>query len=391
MIVDIIIVCLLLSALMRGRELGFVRQIFSAAGFFGGLFLGAIIGPKIVNLTHTQISRALLTFVITFGFAMLLLTISELLGLNLKLRLQHHLQRLNRADILLGAFAGAVTLLIAVWLITPVLVRLPFPGLQNAIRQSAIVSHLDTNLPAAPNVVAGLGHLIDPNGFPQVFSGLEPTPPANVKLPTSLGAMLPATKADEASVVKIEGQGCGGVVEGSGFVAGDGFVATNAHVVAGINQPYVLDSNGTHSATVVWFDPNLDFAVLRVNNLAGKTLGINTAHVAAKTPAAVLGYPGGGNFTAGPAMVLDEFTAVGLNIYNQGSTSRSVYEVKANIIPGNSGGPLIEQDGSVIGIVFAESSTYNQVGYALAMQKVVSELHQAESSNIPVGTGSCAE
>jgi S1-C subfamily serine protease len=274
--------------------------------------------------------------------------------------------------------------------VAPVLAALPFPGLQNAIKGSGIASYLNTSLPKAPNVIAGLSHIINPNGFPDVFTGLEPTPPANVRLP-NLGSMQTAVKKDEASVVKIEGQGCGGVVEGSGFVASQGFVATNAHVVAGITTPYVIDRGDMHRATVVWFDPNLDFAVLRVNGLVGTPLTIDTGRINTGTPGAVLGYPGGGNFTADAASVIDEFTAAGRNIYNEGTTNRNVYEVKASIIPGNSGGPLIEQNGDVAGVVFAESTTYNQVGYALAMPQVVSELHQAETANTPASTGTCAK
>ncbi len=390
MIVDILIVFLLLSALLRGRELGFVRQVFSALGFFVGLFIGASLQPHFVNIAHTQLSRSLITLLLTLGCAMLFLTMGEYVGVSLKLRLQRHLVAINKADVFLGAGAGALTLLITIWLIAPILVRLPFPGLQDAVRQSFIVSKLDSNLPPAPNVVAGLVNFIDPNGFPEVFAGLEPTPPSNVKLP-NLGSMLPAVKADQASVVKVQGDGCGGVVEGSGFVAGDGFVVTNAHVIAGILHPAVYDNNGVHTTNIVWFDPNLDFAVLRVDNLAGKILKFNTNSVAPKSPGAVLGYPGGGSFTARPASVLEQFTAVGRNIYDKGSTKRDVLEVKAIIIPGNSGGPLINKNGEVIGVVFAESSSYNQVGYALSAPKVVSEIHQAEARNTTVSSGSCTD
>lgn len=388
MLVDIVIILLFISSLVRGREIGLIRQFFSALGFFGGLFVGAALEPHVVSSAHTQISRAMLTLVVILGCAILLLSVGEYLGARLKAHLQKH--RLNKADVFLGAIAGGVSLLITIWLVAPALATLPFPGLQDAVRSSTIVSHLDTSLPPAPNVIADLSHIIDPNGFPDVFTGVEPTPPANATLP-ALGSMQAAVQKDQASVVKIEGEGCGGIVEGSGFVAGNGFVATNAHVVAGILNPYVVDSNGTHRATVVWFDPNLDFAVLRVSNLAGSPLKIDTGKIANNTPGVVLGYPGGGSFAADPASVLEEFIATGRNIYDQGTTNRNVYEVKATIIPGNSGGPLVEKNGSVMGVVFAESTVYNQVGYALAMQQVVTELHQAEAANTPVSTGGCAE
>ena len=193
-------------------------------------------------------------------------------------------------------------------------------------------------------------------------------------------------------MVKVDGQGCGGIVEGSGFVVGSDLVATNAHVVAGIAHPNVEDSNGTHSATVIWFDPNLDFAVLQVDNLAGKSLVIDSGSVSSDTPAAVLGYPGGGPFNVGPAVVLDQFTATGRNIYGQGSTDRDVYEIDATVIPGNSGGPLIARDGTVIGVVFAgESTSYPHTGYALTTSQITSEINQAAAQDQPVSTRTCAE
>ncbi|HVX57631.1 MAG TPA: MarP family serine protease, partial [Candidatus Saccharimonadales bacterium] len=277
-----------------------------------------------------------------------------------------------------------------VWLTAAILTSLPGTGLQSTLQKSRIVSALNNVLPSAPNVISGLGHLIDPNGFPQVFINGEPSPSGKVALP-SLGDLQAAVDQDRASVVKLEGQGCGGIVEGSGFVVGSNLVATNAHVVAGIRHPYVEDDNGSHSGTVIWFDPKLDFAVLRVSNLAGGSLVISHKHINAGTPGAVLGYPGGGSFTASPAAVMDQFTAVGRDIYGKGETSRDVYELQASVIPGNSGGPLVARDGTVIGVIFAESTSYQHVGYALTTSQISSAINQAAADNRAVSSGQCAE
>lgn len=386
--VDIVIIILLLSALLRGREIGFVQQLCSSVGFFGGLLLGVLLEPHTVRLVHSPASRALVTLTTTLGCAFILLIAGEYAGAVVKQKVQNH--RVNTVDNIFGSFLSALSFLIAMWLSASILTALPYPRVQSAIRDSRIISGLNRTLPPAPNIIASLGHLIDPNGFPNVFIGNEPSPPAKINLPPS-SALAAAVNQDKASVVKIEGQGCGGIVEGSGFVVGNGLVATNAHVVAGIAHPYVQDANGTHSAVAVWFDPNLDFAVLRVSNLAGNPLLITAGHVTAGTAAAVLGYPGGGGFDAEPASVLDEFTATGRNIYNQGDTERDIYEVAADIIPGNSGGPLVAVDGSVIGIIFAQSSNYNHVGYALTTHQAIQEINQAAAQNHPVSTGGCAD
>jgi S1-C subfamily serine protease len=386
--VDILIVAFCLSALYRGREIGFVRQACSTVGFFGGLFLGAWLQGHTVKLAHAADGRAIITLLTTLGSAMVFLTIGEVIGIYLKRRVV--VKRINLVDVYLGALVSVVTVLISSWLLASLLGSLPLQSINDSVKRSRIVRSLNRALPSAPNLIADLGRLIDPNGFPQVFIGSEPNPPSNIALP-SLGVLRAAVEADRASVVKLEGEGCGGIVEGSGFVVGSNLVATNAHVVAGIRHPYVIDSNGTHSGTVISFDPNLDFAVLRVSNLAGKSLVISHAHVGAGTPAAVLGYPGGGGFSAGVAAVLDQFTASGRNIYGRGATTRDVYELRAHIIPGNSGGPLVATDGTVIGVIFAESTTFQSVGYALTTTQATTEINQAAASNHAVSTGSCTQ
>ena len=388
MLLDAIIILFAISALFRGREIGFVRQAFSTIGFFGGLFLGALIQPATVKLAHSAGARSLITLVTTVGMALVLMAIGEYIGIGAKRRVLHN--RLNNFDNLLGSALSVGTLLIGIWLGTALVSSLPSPAVQAAFQNSHIITALNNHLPSAPTVIARLGRLVDPNGFPQVFIGQEPSPSRLLPLP-DLGDLQTAVAADRASVVKVEGKGCGGIVEGSGFVAGSGLVITNAHVIAGIKHPYVIDANGTHSATALWFDPNLDFAVLRVSNLAGRALVIANQRVTIGTAAAVLGYPGGGSFRAEPAVIQNQFTANGRNIYGGGNTTRDIFEVQADIIPGNSGGPLVARDGSVVGLVFAQSTSYAHVGYALTNSQITSELSQAIAQSQVRSTGTCAE
>jgi S1-C subfamily serine protease len=390
-LIDVLIVAGVVLAVFRGKDIGFVRQFCSTAGFFVGLFLGALLQSHTVTLGHSEVSKAMITITTTLGSALVFMGLGEYLGVRLKLSIRFgKLTQLNRADNALGSVLAAFTLLLVIWLSANIFASVPSSGLQKAINRSKIVAALTDHLPAAPGVIAGLGKLIDPNGFPQVFTGREPVPQTTDVAP-SLAGFDAAIDQTKASVVKIEGQGCGGIVEGSGFVVGDGLVATNAHVVAGINRPYISDENGTHRAYAVWFDPDLDFAVLRTTGLAGNPLAFDTTKHDTGTRAAVLGYPGGGPFDVESAVILDQFIATGRNIYGQGETEREVYEVNAHIIPGNSGGPLITKDGKVIGVVFAESTTYDHVGYTLTAKRALAEINQAEQRNSAVSTASCAE
>jgi S1-C subfamily serine protease len=387
-VIDILIILGAMLSLVRGYEVGFVRQFFSTAGFFLGLLLGALLQKHTVLLAHAQSSKAIVTLATTLGTALVLMMIGEFAGAKAKRRIQPG--KLNRPDEVFGSGLGLLSLLLLIWLGAAILSGYPSAGVQRTVSQSKIVAYLDRHLPAAPGVISGLSKLIDPNGFPQVFTGREPVP-KHVSISPSLAGFQAAIDNTDRSVVKIEGPGCGGIVEGSGFVVGKNLVATNAHVVAGLKLPFVHDSNGTHRATAIWFDPDLDFAVLRTNNLAGQPLEFTDIKVPKGSRAAALGYPGGGPFSAEAAVVLDQFVATGRNIYGQGETARDVYELDAHIIPGNSGGPVITSDGQVIGVVFAESTTYPHVGYALTAEKAASEVKTAVARNQTVNTSHCAQ
>jgi S1-C subfamily serine protease len=389
MFVDIAIVILLIGIIVRGRETGLVRQLGSAIGFVIGLFLGAAAQPYAMQYVDTTLSRAVTALVVTLACALIVANLGEYFGTLAKLRIRKWMP-LNRADAVGGSIAGVVSLLAAIWLVSPILSGLPSPDIQRALGNSRIVSSLTNKLPSAPQFISSLDKLINPNGFPDVFAGLERKPvDPNTPLP-SLGDMQAAVQQTRASIVKLEGRGCGGVVDGSGFVAANNLVITNAHVVAGVKRPTVVDAQGVHAATTIWFDPDLDVAVLRTSGLAGSPLKMDATTLDAGTPAVVVGYPGGGDFTPSPATILDNFNATGRDIYGRGTTSRSIYEVRANIIPGNSGGPMLNKDGTVVGLVFAESTTYEDIGYTLTLQPVISALQQAQQQNTAVATGACA-
>lgn len=389
LIFNLIVIIVVMISLVRGWEVGWIRQFFSTAGFFGGLFIGAAIELSVINFAHTTNSRTILAIGLTMGLALIFLLIGEYIGIVLKSKI--HIKKINTVDSFFGSIISLVTVVFSIWLVATILSSIAISPLQSFIQQSSFINALNKRLPNAPSIVSDFGSLIDPNGFPRVFIGGGHIPSnAGASLP-NLGVLQDAVSKDSASVVKVEGLGCGGLVEGSGFVVGSDLIATDAHVVAGIKHPYVVDANGTHSASLIWFDPNLDFAVLQVSNLAGHALVFNTAIVPTNTVTGALGYPGGGSFNVSPAVVLDEFDATGRNIYGQGSTDRSVYEIKSNIIPGNSGGPLIETNGDVIGVVFAASTDYYHIGYALTANQIVSSLRLAEAQGTKTQAASCAE
>jgi len=390
-ITDGLILLFVFTALFRGTEIGLVRQLCSTTALFGGLLLSAFLQAKYIYLMHTPMSKALFALSVVLVTIGIFSSVGDYLGYRLKTRLETtRLAFLNTLDKATGSIIAGATVLVVVWLAAAIFTNVPSLGLQRQIKGSFIVASLNKSLPEAPNVIAKIGHLIDPNGFPNVFTGLEPSVDTNKPLP-SIGELDTAVQASRPSVVKIMGEGCGGISEGSGFVAANNVVITNAHVVAGVTQPYIIDSSGRHRAQVISFDKDLDLAVLRTSGLAGQPLIMLNTREPNGTSAAIVGYPGGGDFTAKPARILESFNAQGRDIYNQDSTLREIYSIKGEVIPGNSGGPLINSDGSVIGVIFAKSTAYDSVGYALTMQQVISEFNQVKTHTTSVSTGACAE
>lgn len=383
--VDVLILLLLVLAVFRGIQAGLLQLLLSSVGFIGGLLLGSWLAGRIAPHFSGPFTKIVVILSVVLGLAVILSAVGQLAGLKLSIRaIKLHLGKANQV---LGACLEVIFVLLAVWLITPALTNIRSGDIGHEVSSSFIVRRLDSVLSHPPDVVARLEKIISPNGFPDVFLGLEPQ---HTTVSPHNSVSNKAILAAEKSVVKIQGVGCGGIVNGSGFVVDKNIVVTNAHVVAGIANSQVVDRFGTYRATAIWFDPNLDIAILRVNNLPEPALKLASQILPDKDAVAVLGFPGGGPLVVDEGAIIDHVTAAGRNIYNRGVVLRNIYEVQADVEPGNSGGPLLAPDGSVAGVVFAKSLSQNNVGYALLINQVKKAIAQAEQRNSPVATGTCA-
>jgi S1-C subfamily serine protease len=378
---------------IRGLRLGAAMQVLTFGALFLGLYLGALIAPSVAKVAHGTTAKAVVALVVLVGVASVVAGLGRLVGARSGQLLQR--LRLGPVDAAAGVAVAVAAALAVAWLMATLLSGSQYSsGLDRALQQSRIVRALDNVLPPIPSVFAGVERFLAQNGFPVVFAGLPPQTAAPVTLPTDAAARAAVLRA-EGSTVQVAGQGCGVIQEGSGFVVAPGLVVTNAHVVAGITAPVVIDSSGRHSATAALFDPRLDIAVLRVPGLADPALAVDSAVVGRGTTGVVLGYPGGGPLTPRKAGVAAAFEAVGLDIYGGSQTTREIYQLDAVVQPGNSGGPLVASgdpgiaDGTVIGVVFARSTTNDQVGYALAMPAVTADVTRAEGTTAPASTGGC--
>ena len=385
-IVDLVVIVLLILSAIHGLRLGAIVQILSYGGFLVGLFLGALLASVTVHNVHGQTARTLVSLGTMLGVAVFLATIGRVVGTVAFHRV--HRGALGSVDSGLGVVVAVAATLLAAWLVANTLINSSSLALNSAISQSRILRAVDNVLPAPPSVFSRVQSFLSAEGFPPVFAQLAPASAGPVSLPGNAQLQAAVNRAGP-STVKIVGVGCGQIQEGSGFVVAPGEVVTNAHVVAGIPRPQVEDDAGFHPTRVVYFNPSFDLAILRVSGLTESPLSLDTDDVGRGTQAAVLGYPGGGPFTADPAGVMAQFEAEGRDIYGQGLTVRSVYEIQAIVRPGNSGGPLVEPDGQVIGVVFSRSTTDANIGYALASPGVLSRVQSIGSSDQTTGTGPC--
>jgi len=387
-IIDVIILLAAVSTIFRGYSTGFTRQLGSAIGFVTGIFLSLPISPMVAKLVTGSASRSVLAAVVTIIISFSMMMFGEWLGLRLKLVIMGG-KILNRIDNAGGSVLSVITFVLALWFGVALVALLPNGPIQHSIRTSFSFGYIDRHLPPASQLLSSINQFIDPNNTPLVFSGREPSTSATLSLP-SIYTYNGIIDKVSAATVRIQGIGCGGLVNGTGFIYSPGRVATNAHVIAGVKNPKVYDANGTHDATVVMFDAMNDVAVLAVKGISTTPLTLDTKQLENGEPSLVVGYPGGGSQKAQVVGVLDTVIALGRDIYGRAKTERHVYVLQAQLIPGNSGGPVVDEKGNVRGIVFATSTTYNNIGYALTLSQVGIELGSAIQASNAVGSGTCS-
>lgn len=387
-LVDLVILLLVGLAIAGGFRRGAALQLVTYTGLFLGLLLGAILAPKIAGIPDSQSLQAILALSTFLAFA----GIGDALGfvIGRKVWAAARASRLSNVDQTAGSLVAVIAVLLATWLIGLNLATGPVPTLSRQIQGSAIVRTLDDVLPPPPSLLTQVRQFLNRFGFPEIFQGLPPAPAGPVQGPTE-GETARAAEGALGSTVKIVGTACGAIQEGSGFVAAENLIVTNAHVVAGVDSPAVQEQgvDGSISATTVLFDPRLDIAVLRVASSPGDVLALLGEEVDRGAKGAVIGYPENGPLTYGSAAVRITRNVVGPDIYGKGKVSRRVYELQARIRPGNSGGPFVLVGGDVAGVVFAASTTSDNVGYALTSVAVDQRLEQARTRTDAVDTGPC--
>lgn len=385
---DAVAALVLVAAVIAGTRTGALPQIGGISGAIGALVLSLNLAPWLVGATVglEPIPRAL----IVLGAIVGSVVVGEAVGSALGRMLAGQLARgvLSDADRVAGGLLGAAQAILIVWLAGGLLAAGPFPTLGRAASQSFSLHVLDQFLPQPTEVVGEIASVLDASGLPAVFVGLEPAPLQPVDTPTALEAQRIA-RAAISSTARIVSRACTQQVTGTGAIIAKGYLVTNAHVVAGATAIQVELEAQTVTATPVAFDPQLDVALLYAPGLTGTPMRFAATDPDRGATGAALGYAGGGPLVILPAGVTGSYTATGRDIYGRNRINRQILELRAAIQPGDSGGPLILQDGTIGGMVFAESRTDAGVGYALTPTEVATRIEPALSRTSAVDVGGC--
>lgn len=207
-----------------------------------------------------------------------------------------------------------------------------------------------------------------------------------------------ATADQQTGVVLITSTTTSGEGAGTGMVlTSDGLVLTNHHVVEGATEVSVevAATGKTYDADVLGYDDEADVAVLRLQDASGlDTVTTDTAE-AVRTGDEVVGVGnagGTGEATASPGTVTATDRTIDVGDESTGTTSTlsGLIEVDADIVAGDSGGPLYDDDGEVVGMDTAASTGSTDVtGYAVpiatALEVVDQVLAGDESGSVSIG------
>ncbi|MCV7202915.1 acid resistance periplasmic serine protease MarP [Mycolicibacterium peregrinum] len=376
-------------AAISGWRSGALGSLLSFIGVVLGAVAGVLLAPHVIP--HVSGDRTKLFA--TLFLILALVVIGEIAGVVLGRAVRGTIRNpvFRVLDSAVGVSLMLVAVLVASWLLGSLLTSSDQPNLAAAVKNSRVLTEVDKVAPdwlrSVPN---RLSALLDTSGLPDVLEPFGRTPIVNVDAPDAALATDPVVTTSRPSVVKIRGvaPSCQKVLEGSGFVVAPNRVMSNAHVVAGADSVTIEADGKTYDAGVVSYDPNADISILDVPNLPITPLQFAEQPAPKGTDAVVMGYPGGGDFLATPARVREIIELNGPDIYRTTTVTREVYTVRGTVRQGNSGGPMINRSGKVLGVVFGAAVDDADTGFVLTAKEVEHQLAKIGNTQ-RVATGTC--
>jgi S1-C subfamily serine protease len=394
---DLLDLALLVIAVLfavSGYRQGFVVGSLSFIGFVGGAVLGAEFGPAISRaIVGGQTQQDVVAVILLVVFAIVGQFLFSSIGAYVRQTMTGRSSTV--IDSIGGAGISVLSMLLIAWAIGSVLTASSFQGVVAQVDNSAVLTTMDKVMPSQAKTMFGeFRRLLASGPFPQVFSGIGADHLFTVSAPDPAVLNSPGYLSATSRVVKVQGTAlsCDRSIEGSGFVYAPDHILTNAHVVAGVNSNLMVTTKGgTRSFSnvkVVFYDPQVDIAVLYVPGLDLTPLQFDYSAQAGAN-AVVAGYPLDQSFTQVPARIGGTQNAVGPDIYQTGQVNRQIFEIRAKVKPGNSGGPLLSPSGTVYGVVFAAAVNTSDTGFALTASEVAADARAGADQTGSVSTQGC--
>ena len=367
---------------------GFVLGACATLGLLAGAAIGVWGVPRVLDNFSPSVSVSFAALVLVVLLASIGRTLGAVLGSRLRNRMSW--RPVKFLDALGGAALAAVSVLIVSWVLGVAVSGARIPSVTSAVRGSQVLAKVDEVLPSsADRALQSFNDVVNTDLFPRFLDPFVPERIRETQPPDAAIARQKPVRDAYSRIAKVTGvASCSRGLEGSGFVYAPQRVMTNAHVVAGVSSPQVQVNNKKYDATVVLFDPETDIAVLYVPKLTETPLDFDFTGKA-DDPAVVLGYPENGPFDSEPARIRSEERLRGPDIYGDRTVTREAYSIWASVRPGNSGGPLLSNKGTVYGVVFAASVEDNRTGYVLTADQVSDDAKDGATATQEVSTQSC--
>ena len=388
-LLDWVLVVIVVLYAVSGYWQGFITGLFATIGLLIGGLIGVWLAPTVLGDASPSILVSLAAVFIVIVCASLGQALLQVGGA--RLRDQITWQPVRALDAAGGAvLSGAAALLVA-WALGVALSGSGLHGITPLVRDSKVLAEVDHILPdEASSKLSAFNNVVGTTFFPRY---LEPFAPERiVPVPPGPQRMLtdPDVQRVAADVVRVRSTNrCHQGIEGSGFVYAPDRVITNAHVVAGVTDPVVDVGGSSATGKVVYYDPDTDVAVIAVPTGTVRPLRLVT-NAGSGEGIAVLGYPQNGPYDVQVGRVRADQRLRSPDIYGHGTVIRDVLSLRALIRPGNSGGPVVDSAGDVVGVVFAASVTNSDTGYALSAQQVGQAAARGRISSRAVSTQGCA-
>jgi S1-C subfamily serine protease len=386
--IDVLAIALLVLSVFLGTRSGALPQLLGLMGAAVAALTGLAILPSVTSLLDELAAgvRAIVVLAVLFA----LVGIGEAFGASFGRAASRALGTglLGALDRVAGGLVGVAQAVLVIWLAGGIIAAGPFTGLRTTAQNSAALRAVDELLPPPTEIVLELGRILDDSGLPNVFIGLEQLPAPAIDLPSNALAREIGQRA-APSVLRVVADGCEQRSSGSSFVIAPEYLVTNAHVVAGASSILVQTPEASFRARPVLVDLELDVALLFADGLGEQPLAWAVSEPDRGAVGATIGFPGGGNETVEPATVAATYVANGLDVEGKARVSRRIVELRSRVAPGNSGGPFVLEDGTVGGVIFAESRVDPSVGYALAPGEVRERVAPALRRTAAVSTGPC--